>query len=248
MSRGIFRRTVAAVLSFLLVFTVAAGYVFAEAPSGRQEGSMGGTQGGHTNQPSSGDGTTDVWAGVTVDYMFPLRYEVYDAADKTPIEGASIEHYDYSGAEFIFVGRTDAGGVWVTEVAPSYWMHNIQGIETESGAAVVDTTGLYTGEGALRHRVSKGGYEVEEAVADVSVENLDNKATGIVRVYLKRIETPPTPSTPGSGGALPQTGVQNYWMYLAAGSLLLLIAALIAYKALREEKRRPKEAMGGSQE
>lgn len=246
MSRGIFRRTVATVLSFLLVFTVAAGCAFAEdAPSGQQEGSVGGTQGGHTNQPSSGDGTTDVWAGVTVDYMFPLRYEVYDAADKTPIEGASIEHYDYSGAEFVFVGRTDASGVWVTEVPPSYWMHNIQGIETQSGAAVVDTTGLYTGEGALRHRVSKDGYEVEEAVADVSVENLNNKATGIVRVYLKRASGTGAPG----GGALPQTGVQNYWMYLAVGSLLLLIAALMAYKALREEKRRrQKEGTGGSEE
>lgn len=241
MSRGIFRRTVAAALSFLLVFTIAAGCAFAEgSSSGWQDGTVGGTQGGHTGQPSTGDGTTDVWAGVAVDYMFPLRYEVYDAADKKPIEGASIEHYDYSAAEFIFVGRTDANGVWLTEVPPSYWMHNIQGIEAESGAAVVDTTGLYTGDGALRHRVSKDGYEVEEAVADVSVENLNNKATGVVRVYLKRS---------AAAGALPQTGVQNYWIYLAAGSLLLLIAALITYRALREEKRRrQKDATGGSAE
>ena len=247
MSRETIRRTVAAVLSFLLVFALAAGTAFAEDPSaaGQENGVVGGTQGGHTNQPSSGDGTTDVWAGVAVDYMFPLRYEVYDAADKKPLEGASIEHYDYNASEYVFVGRTDANGLWQTEVPPSYWMHNIQGVERAGSATVVDTTGLSTGEGALRHRISKDGYETAEGLASVSVENLNNKATGIVRVYLKRASGAGAPG----GGALPQTGVQNDWMYLAAGSLLLLIAALIAYKALREEKhRRQKEVTGGSKE
>lgn len=246
MSKEIFRRTVATALSFLFLFTAAcAAYAEDTGAQSWPEGVVGGTETGQTNEPSTGEGATDVWAGVTVDYLFPLRYEVYDAADKTPLENASIEHYDYSAGEYVFVGRTDANGVWSTEVPPSYWMNNIQGVKAGDGAAVVDTTGLYTGEGALRHRVSRDGYELQEGLADVSVENLDGAATGIVRVYLKRSDTPETPG----GGSLPQTGVQNYWKYFAAGSLLLLIAALITYKALLDDRRRRKqESMGGSEE
>lgn len=254
MSKEKIRRTVATGLSFLVMACMV--LVQAEA---WPDGVVGGTQPGMTNKPSTGEGTTDVWGGITVDYMFPLRYEVYDEGEQ-PLPDVSIEHYDYNAKEYVFVGRTDANGVWETEVPPSYWMHNIQGIEfnEEQRAAVVDT-GLYTGDGALRHRVSKDGYVIVEGLAEVVVENFNGKATGRVIIHMKKEAQPevPGPDTPGqetpkptvpvTSATLPSTGVQNYWIYFAAGSLLLLVAAIILYKVLREEKKKQRRGTQGGQ-
>lgn len=229
--------------SLFLLFAAAAAAYADSGPGGAgyENGEVGGAYPGHTNSPSTGGGTTDVWAGVSVDYMFPLRYEVTDA-DGSPLAEVSIEHYDYNGEKYIFVGRTDETGVWVTEVPPSYWMHNIMG---QGEASIVDTSNIYSGEGRLRHRVSKEGYQLEEGLADVSVENPGGKATGVVRITLAR--APESGDPGGSGGAIPQTGVQSHWLYFAAGGLLFLLAALILWRALRAQGRANEETQEGEQ-
>ena len=84
----------------------------------------GGTQSGNTSAPSTGDGTTDVLAGVTVDYMFPLRYVVTNTSGQ-PITNASIEHFDASVNDYIFVGKTNEKGLWQTEMTPDFWMKGV---------------------------------------------------------------------------------------------------------------------------
>lgn len=235
------RKAAAMALSCLLMLSMGA-VAFAEesipADSGYEEGVVGGAQPGDHDTPSTGEGSTDVWAGVSVDYMFPLRYEVYDA-DGNPLEGVSIEHYDYTLKEYIYVGRTDANGVWETEVPPSYWMKVIIGYESsgETGAKVVNTDTLYSGDGPLRHRVSKDGFVLVEGEAEYTIENIEGQgATVVIRINMQR--SPAGGGDTGGSPALPQTGVQNYWIYFAAGSLLLLLAAAILYKVLKEEKKK----------
>lgn len=253
MSRRAMKRMFAAMLSLLFALTAAPAGVFAQETGN----SVGGTQTGNTNHPSTGEGTTDIWAGVAVDYMFPLRYEVYDEAER-PLEGSSIEHYDYSGSEYLFVGRTDTAGAWETRVPPAYWMSNIQGASSGGEAAVVDTTGPYTGDGPLRHRVSKEGYETQEETAEISVEEINGKATAVVRVYMARQDasqgtdsggnnTNNANTTPSAAGRLPQTGVQNYWICFAAAGLLLLIASVLLFKMLRDEKKKRHQKTTGGQ-
>lgn len=243
MSRGPLRRAVAAACSFLLISMCATVGAYAQQEQGRAtpDGIVGGTIGTNNDVPSTGDGTTDVYAGVVVDYMFPLRYEVY-GPDGVGLEGVSIEHFDEDTQEYVFVGRTDANGVWETLVPPSFWMNQINGIQTTSGVEAKISYGTQS----LRHRISKDGYVMMEGIADVQVENINGEATGVVRITMEKTTAPQTPDTPGT---LPETGVQSEWGYFAAGSLLLLLAVLILYKLMRDEKRHRREIeAGGSAE
>lgn len=238
MSRGSIRRAVAAACSFLLISMCATVGAYAQQEQGRAtpDGIVGGTIGTNNDVPSTGDGTTDVYAGVVVDYMFPLRYEV-SGPDGAGLEGVSIEHFDEETQEYVFVGRTDANGVWETLVPPSFWMNQINGIQTTSGMEAKISYGTQS----LRHRISKDGYVMIEGIAEIDVENIDGEATGIVRITMEKSPVPP--------GTLPETGVQSDWGYFAAGSLLLLLAVLILYKLMRDEKRHRREIeAGGSAE
>lgn len=207
----------------------------------------GGIQSGNTSAPSIGDGTTDVLAGVTVDYMFPLRYVVTNISGQ-PIAGASIEHFDTSVNDYVFVGRTDADGRWQTKVTPDFWMN---GVVQQTGKAGV----VYSGNNAfnIHHRVSADGYITKEETASATLETIDGETVGVVYVVLERkpgqvgdadrnhASVQPTGAKSAKampiGGLLPKTGVQSYWMPLAAGSLLLLLAALILARLLHEEKK-----------
>lgn len=238
MSRVWMKRAVAAACSFLLISTCATVGAYAQQEQGRatSDGIVGGTIGNNFDVPSTGDGTTDVYAGVVVDYMFPLRYEV-TGPDGAALEGVSIEHFDQKTQEYVFVGRTDANGIWETLVPPSFWMNQINGFQTTSD---VEAKVSYGNE-KLRHRISKDGYVMVEGIAVIDVENIDGEATGIVRITMEKASVPP--------GTLPETGVQSSWGYYAAGSLLLLLAVLILYKLLRDEKRHRREIeAGGSAE
>lgn len=238
MSRGSIRRVVAAACSFLLISMCATVGAYAQQEQGRAtpDGIVGGTTGTNNDVPSTGDGTTDVYAGVVVDYMFPLRYEV-SGPDGTRLEGVSIEYFDEDTQEYVFMGRTDANGVWETLVPPTFWMNQINGVQTTSGVEAKISYGTQS----LRHRLSKDGYVILEGVAEIDVENMDGKATGIVRITMEKSTVPP--------GTLPETGVENNWGYFAAGSLMLLLAVLILYKLMRDEKRHRREIeAGGSAE
>lgn len=243
MSRGSIRRAIAAACSFLIISTCASVGAYAQQEQVRTtpDGVVGGTIGTNNDVPSTGDGTTDVYAGVAVDYMFLLRYEVY-GPDGVGLEGVSIEHFDEATQEYVFVGRTDANGVWETLVPPSVWMNQINAVQNTAGGEArisYDTQ-------RLRHRVSKDGYVVVEGIADVQVENFNGEAAGVVRITMERTPVSQTPDTPS---ALPETGVQSEWGYFAAGSLLLLLAVVILYKIMRDERRHRREIeAGGSAE
>lgn len=210
-------------------------------------GTTGGTQSGNTSAPSTGDGTTDVLAGVTVDYMFPLRYVVTNTGGQ-PIAGASIEHFDTSVNDYVFVGRTDADGRWQTKVTPDFWMNGVMQQTGQAGVVYYENNAFN-----IHHRVSAEGYITKEETAGATLETIDGETVGVVYVVLERkpgqatdtdqshTSMQPTGTKTGkptpTGGLLPKTGVQSYWMPLAAGSLLLLLAALLLARLLHEEKK-----------
>lgn len=258
MSRRKMKRMAAAALSFLLGVCLAV-TAFAQESNAKT--------GGTTAQQKA---DTEVWAGVSVDYMFPLRYEVYDPHNQ-PLAGVSIEHYDYNAQEYVYVGRTNENGTWETKVPAGYFNEVIIG--GAQGVSVADTRALYEGNGELRHRLSKDGFLIVEGLADYTIETDEKGEQVIVIRITMQYDTPESSSVPNespssgvakpestqpnststpaasTGGRLPQTGVPSYWIFLAVGSLLLLLAALIIYKILRDEKKnRTKNATGGKQE
>ena len=231
----------------VLAFLLAAVSAFAQ----ENNGNLGGAT-----------GDTEIWAGVTVDYMFPLRYEVYDPKNQ-PLSGVSIEHYDYNAKEYVYVGRTNENGIWETQIPADYFNNVIIG--GAQGVSVADTRALYEGNGELRHRLSKNGFLIVEGRADYTIElNEKREQVIVVRVTMQYEDSAssstPSPSEPGTsgtnppasvpnsrpnGGGLPQTGVPSYWIFLAVGSLLLLLAALIICKILYDEKKNRKKIKQG---
>lgn len=246
MSKKMKKRLVAAALSFLLILCMAVS-AFAQ----ENNGNLGGAT-----------GDTEIWAGVTVDYMFPLRYEVYDPKNQ-PLSGVSIEHYDHNAKEYVYVGRTNENGIWETQIPADYFNNVIIG--GAQGVSVADTRALYEGNGELRHRLSKNGFLIVEGRADYTIElNEKREQVIVVRVTMQYEDSAssstPGPSDPGTsgtnppasvpnsrpnGGGLPQTGVPSYWIFLAVGSLLLLLAALIISKILYDEKKNRKKIKQG---
>lgn len=248
------KKMTAMVLSFLIVMALAATGFAQEAKPG-----------GAVAQ-ENGSIETEVWAGVTVDYMFPLRYEVYDPQNQ-PLADVSIEHYDHTQGEYVYVGRTNAQGVWETQVPAGYFSDVIIG--GAQGVSVADTRALYEGSGELKHRLSKDGFVIVEGPADYTVETDEQGQTTIVIRITMQYDEPQSDttkpesgeSTPGSsdttkpesgaakpesgsskpnGGSLPQTGVPAYWMFLGLGSLLLLLAALILLNVYKKVKNTQK--------
>lgn len=194
----------------------------------------GGTQSGNTSAPSTGDGTTDVLAGVTVDYMFPLRYVVTNTSGQ-PITNASIEHFDASVNDYIFVGKTNEKGLWQTEMTPDFWMKGVLTKMDPAGVVYYENTVFN-----IQHRVSAEGYITKKEVASAELEVIDGQTVGVVYVVLER-EAPEQITQTQMPSLLPKTGIQSYWMPLAAGSLLLLLAALIVAKMLYEERSENKD-------
>lgn len=202
----------------------------------------GGTQSGHTSDPSVGDGTTDVWAGVTVDYMFPLRYVVTNTSGDS-IASASIEHFDKSENGYVFIGKTNEKGIWETKVTPDFWMN---GVLQQSGQAGV----VYSDDNVfnIHHRVSAQGYITKEEVAKASIEMIDGETVGIVYVVLERVPEQTNGKGPENvkpvsvqNSLLPKTGVQSYWGPLGTGSLLMLVAAILVAKLLYDERKNSKD-------
>ena len=212
---------------------------------------------------------TDVWAGVIVqDYLVILRYEVTDTEGR-PLAGVAIEHWDKNEQDYFYVGTTDENGVWETQVAVDYVKDGILG--QDKNVTVVESSEEQWKD--LTHRLTKNGYITVEGPAQIIVSRSKDGIINLVRVVMEREQNsqpePSRPDRPGHGGGgdndthrphrprlprpdkenvpeekLPPTGVGEYWSYLVIGSLLLLLAAVIIFKILRDQKKRDEEKYG----
>lgn len=174
----------------LVLFLQLTGICFASEP----ERNTGGAK------PASSGGT-EVWGGVMVeDYLVTLRYEVTDE-DGKPLAGVVIEHYDPNEGEYIYVGTTDANGIWESQVAMDYWTDGIIG--QDENVTVMESDRDYWGN--LRHRLTKDGYITIEGAAQVEVSRSEDGVLGLVRMMMKKVKDESSPSQPddnsGSGSS-----------------------------------------------
>ena len=105
-------------------------------------------------------GQTDVMAGVAIDYMGELRFEVKEEKTMAPIPGASIELWipgilGGDGAYVLF-GVTDQEGALELEVAYQKGQEN-QWIDSD-GKLTFDGSTLYLPENRIQYQAYKAGW------------------------------------------------------------------------------------------
>lgn len=105
-------------------------------------------------------GQTDIMAGVIVDYMGKLRFEVYQRGTTTPIEGASVELYVTSLERYVLLGMSDANGVFELDIA--YNTDSTTDLDaqfqTVDGTLTFKGTLLYLNNNELQYQIYKSGW------------------------------------------------------------------------------------------
>lgn len=212
-------------------------------------------------------GQTEIQAGVVVDYMGRLRFEVKDEKTQDPIPGASVEIRipevnDGEGAYVLF-GVTDEEGALELDVAYS-------GDGQDTG---IDGSTLYLSDNILDYQVYKADWLPYPKQGQVAVDL--KEVPQVVTVFLHK-PSDGGGNGGGSGGGnggsqnpnqiitdnevpldtivpenpyevlpdgevptgwIPKTGVENYALFWGAGCAAFLAAAGIIVWMLYREKR-----------
>lgn len=144
---------------------------------------------------TAGDGQTEVMAGVVVDYMGKLRFEVYQQGTTTPIEGASVELYITSLDRYVLLGLTDSDGACELDVA--YNMDPSANLDDQfeniDGTLKFQENLLLLNSNEIKYQVYKSGWKPYPYQGTEILEG--NEVPHVVTVYLYKTST-----SGGSGG------------------------------------------------
>lgn len=215
------------------------------------------------------DGKTEVLAGVVVDYMGKLRFEVKDRDSLVPIPGASVEIWipslqDGAGA-YVLLGVTNESGVLELEVAYDT-LDQENKFESTDGKLIWNGSLLYLSNNHLQYRVYKAGWLPYPYDGEVEVELKEIPQVVTILLYQKGggngsgggsgstsrpdgpgtvIEEHPRFDQPETGPGeplfpIPKTGVENYAVFWGLGSAALFMAAVITCILIYRDKRNDK--------
>lgn len=207
------------------------------------------------------NGQSEIWAGVIIDYMRKLKFQVLEEETNRPISDASVEIYVPGLDRFVLFGVTSDDGIYELEV-----VNSSQSIPDSDQFAISDGNVTFRGSW-LRMSGNNISYQIYKAkwlpYPKAGVVDLNTlEAPQMVTVYLHKetgssggggghikpdTSVPPseayTESTgetePKDGeytGALPKTGVGGISIYLVAGLMLFLFAGGILWYLAGKER------------
>lgn len=147
---------------------------------------------------SENNGQTDIMAGVVVDYMGKLRFEVYKEGTTTPIEEASVELYIPSRDRYILLGLTNSNGALELDVSYNPSADLAAQFLNADGTLAFQGTLLYLNSNEIQYQVYKSGWlPYPYQGTEVLIINQD---TQVITVYLYK------KSTGGGGGSTSSGG------------------------------------------
>ncbi len=217
------------------------------------------------------DGSTDIVAGVVVDYMGKLKFVVLDRDTLEPISGASIEIYIPSIDRYVLFGITDAEGAYELDIA--YDMSTVvsNDFQEVDGNTVFQGDLLYLTSNTIQYRAYKSTWKPYPYAGNVVLDT--KEVPQVVYIYLYKDE--PKPTKPGGGGGgggggskdtnppletivdeevplgefpgtgtgsgIPKTGVEGAIQYWVAGLIAFLVAGGLLWFVLLRDKEKDKE-------
>lgn len=193
--------------------------------------------------------STDVYAGVTVDYMGKLKFLVRNRDTLEPIEGASVELYVESLGSYVLFGMTNSEGIYELDVAYQTEGEDIEG-NYEQSDGQIRFRGMIArfASGDIRWRVYKKDYLEYPTSGSLQLDTVTLPHVVEVFLYQEKegdnpdVTTQPTiTSTPNQPERpLPKTGVEyktKQYLFIAAGFILVaMILGILLYRSRRNEK------------
>lgn len=196
-------------------------------------------------------GQTDIQAGVVVDYIGRLRFEVKDERTMEPIQGASVElQLPENGTEGVYVlaGVTDEEGALEMDAPYNSLRYQVYKADwlpyPRQGEVTVDTKEIPQIVTVLLHKPEGGGGNGGNGSGggggnsgrlDTNLTIPDNEIPLDTMVPEYPYEAIPEGQVPM--GLIPKTGVENYGWFWGAGCLAFLTAAGLIGLSLYKEKK-----------
>jgi hypothetical protein len=206
------------------------------------------------------NGQTEIIAGVVVDYMGKLRFQVLDRDSNNPIEGVSVEIFIPSLNRYVLFGLTDSDGIYELDVA-----YNMNSSVTDSdqfmnddGNYTFNGTLVYLNDNNIQYRVYKAGWlpypyngsyilkgdMVPETITIKLYQKNGGDNGGKGTVPDKIVSGGSFPEGPPSDqlippldrevktgtGGIPKTGVEGTLLYWAFGFIFFLLAGGAIWK------------------
>lgn len=226
--------------------------------SAASAGTLGGAEAGDTLAPKKN--STDVLAGVVVDYMGRLQFVIRERATAKPVEGASVELYVPSLERYVLFGQSDEQGIYELDVTygEAEGKQEKYGVRERQAKAAGDTAVFENNR--IRWKVYKKGYlpypvkgeamldainlplEVEIMIEKEEEDGEEPRQTEIQKnteTSKKPASNPVNPTPPR--GKIPKTGVQQSIMYGVTGLAFCVIAGLFILFYRNNKKDHEKE-------
>lgn len=202
-----------------------------------------------------GKSSTDITAGVTVDYMGKLRFIVKDEDTLEPLKGASVEIYVAGLDRYVLFGQSDENGLYELDAAyardgedPMDQFTKKDGRITFSGkVASFDQNQIlwkvykkdylpYPKEGEVMLNAVTLPYDVNVYLYK-EPEETEAKEPDETETTKNQVITPVDHSRPSSGGRIPKTGIQQMFALWGIGLGLCVAAGIIMIVYLMKTKR-----------
>lgn len=207
------------------------------------------------------NGQTEIVAGVVVNYMGKLRFEVYQKDTNIPIPGASVELYISSLDRYVLLGVTDEYGVYELDVAYDMGVSHSGGsgenqFVTTDGTITFQGSVLYLTSNEINYQIYKAEWLPYPHQGNLILELKEIPQKVVVYLYQKGKggddsgstgsskdpggpgkDIPDKPGQPDKPelGSIPKTGVEGAMEYWAGGLLFFLMAGGILWYLIREE-------------
>lgn len=205
------------------------------------------------------DEQTAIWAGVVVDYMETLRFELRNRDTGMPIKGVSIELFiPYIGEEgrYVLFGVTDKDGIYELDVAYVTDMEypDENQFTTVDGDLKFQGSYLYLEDMQIKYRIYKANWLPYPHQGELVIA--DKEEPHVVEVYLYQnvrygvsIEADgaakpgeiilpfPWEGTGIGIDTIPKTGVEGAIGYWAAGLVFFLLAGGLLWYLQRDRKQ-----------
>jgi hypothetical protein len=137
---------------------------------------------------STGTGRTDISAGIMIDYMGILRFQVRDKDTLEPVEGAFIELYVKGLNKYILFGQSDENGIYQLDISYDQVNEEYQYMEKDGHITYIGSL-AYFEESLIKWKVYKEGYQPYPETGEANLKELSTPYQ--IDVYLYKEQTKP---------------------------------------------------------
>lgn len=202
-----------------------------------------------------GKSSTDIAAGVTVDYMGKLRFIVKDEDTMEAVEGASVEIYVAALDRYVLFGQSNEDGIYELDAAYARDGEDPMDQYTKKDGRITFSGKVASfDQNQILWKVYKKDYLPNPKEGEVMLntitlpydvnvylykepEETETKKPDETETTKKPVITPTDHNQPSSGGRIPKTGIQQMFALWGIGLGLCVAAGIMITVYLMKTKK-----------